>query len=203
MPVTDIALYFVMLASLTVAPGPLMVLLVARTMGNDAKGALGLSIGIALGDLFIVSVVCLGLGLWLQSVPAMFETARALMLAYIAWLAVKMWRGTGTLGDGAPVQRAGFWASVGAGSLICVVSPQTLMIYTLLLPSIVDLENVTPGAFTTLVLVTFAAIAASLCAIVLFAGQLRRLMRDPAHMARVNKVLALAVGGSGVWIAFG
>lgn len=39
--------------------------------------------------------------------------------------------------------------------------------------------------------------------VLLFAGHLRRLMGSPWHLARVNRALALAVSGSGVWLAFG
>ncbi|MEM7257983.1 MAG: LysE family transporter [Pseudomonadota bacterium] len=72
MLIMDVVAYFAVLASLTLAPGPLSAILVAKTLAGDRSGALIFGSGIALGDTLIIILVCSGMGTWLTNTPLVF-----------------------------------------------------------------------------------------------------------------------------------
>ena len=63
----DATAYVLTLVALTLAPGPLVLLMVAHADGNDMRGAIGF-------------------GVWLQSAPEIREFGRIAMLIHIGWL---------------------------------------------------------------------------------------------------------------------
>ena len=51
MDYTALIAYFAALTALTAAPGPLVAVLVARSLGKDVKGATAFAVGLCLGDM--------------------------------------------------------------------------------------------------------------------------------------------------------
>lgn len=51
MQTAELIAYISMLLSMTIAPGPCMAVLVARTLMKDVKGALAFNLGVALAQL--------------------------------------------------------------------------------------------------------------------------------------------------------
>jgi hypothetical protein len=61
--------YFIAVLALTAAPGPLMAVLIVRSLGSDSKGAVGFAAGLCAGDVLAAIAVALGIGVWAQSKP--------------------------------------------------------------------------------------------------------------------------------------
>lgn len=57
MDYTSLAAYVAALAALTAAPGPLMAVLVARTLAQDARGAIAFATGLCLGDVLAAAAI--------------------------------------------------------------------------------------------------------------------------------------------------
>lgn len=57
MSYSDIASYFVTLIAITLAPGPVALMLIVRSASNDISGAVGFAMGFALGGLLITAAV--------------------------------------------------------------------------------------------------------------------------------------------------
>ena len=53
--------YFVALVAYAASPGPLMAVLVARSLGNDWKGATVFAAGLCVGEIIAVIAVILGI----------------------------------------------------------------------------------------------------------------------------------------------
>lgn len=93
MSYSDIASYIVTLLAITLAPGPVALVLLVRSASNDVVVAFSFGAGFSLGDLMIITLVCFGLGTWFTAVPETFDYTRYLMMAYMIWLARGVWTG--------------------------------------------------------------------------------------------------------------
>ncbi|SMO97556.1 Threonine/homoserine/homoserine lactone efflux protein [Thalassovita litoralis] len=197
---SDIFAYFFMLFTLTLVPGPLNTIMMARTLAGDTSGAIFFGLGIALGDVIVIFLVVFGLGTWLEARPMFFNFSQAIAIAYILWLSWCIYnKGMQPDESNDPVQ-TGRVGDVAAGLLTCVMSPQTLLLYLVLLPALIDLSAVDAPALATVMAATFSALAAAFLTVIVLAGWLRPLLMQGRHLGVVNRCLACLVATSGVWI---
>ncbi len=197
---TDIAIYFVLLVSLTLAPGPLMAVMVSRTMGNDARGAIGFGVGIAIGDVIAIALICAGLGATIQAMPQLFNIGKALGTVYILWVAYGIWKGAIDVTERPMSRKSSTLLAIAAGAGTCIATPQTIILYLMLLPGLVDVNSVDAAAFFSLSLVTFLALALTFTCVVVLASWLRRQLDKADRMVWINRCLAFVVAISGVWM---
>jgi threonine/homoserine/homoserine lactone efflux protein len=200
MQLPDLFAYFFMLLVLTLVPGPLTAVMMARTLAGDTFGAIFFGLGIALGDVLVICLLVLGLGAWLQSAPVFFEVSRILALAYILWLSWRVFRddtGPQDTWGAAPPARC---SDLCAGLLTCVMSPQTLLLYLVLLPALIDLDGVDLSTLSLVMTTTFAALATAFLAVITFAGWLRPVLQSRANRSHINTGLACLITVSGVWM---
>ena len=201
MTAIDTVSYYLTLLAIALAPGPLMLLLMARAASNDIKGAIGFAFGTALGSIAVLTAVCFGLSLWMTRFPEVLSWSKFLMLAYILWIARDVWKGGFDMSGQVQVRRSGLGLAVGAGFLTCVLSPYMLILYPLVLPEVMNIEVIEMPAFVIVTLATFAAEATAAVLIVILAAQLRRLGRSPRAMLVLNRSLACVLAAGGGWMA--
>lgn len=201
MQFADASSYFITLIAITLAPGPVALVLVARSASRDVFGALSFGLGFAAGGLLIITAVCFGLAAWLTAVPEVFVYSKYVMLAFILWMAVGIWRGGFDLSVDGETKRARLLPSFGTGIATCFLSPYVVLLFPLVLPEMMDITRIEMPQFLIIALVTFAALMAGVALIVGFAAQLCHLARSPRAMMILNRGLAglLAVGGG--WMA--
>lgn len=202
MSYADALSYVMTLVAITLAPGPVALLLLVRSASKDFAGAIGFSLGFALGGLIIITAVCVGLGAWLNEVPHFFEYGKYVMLAYILWLAFGLWKSSFRLSDSAELPRRSVLASLGAGTAACFISPYMMVLFPLVLPELVDITLIRLPDFAIVAALTFAALTAGSGVIIAFASQISRIAKSPRSMMILNRALAgiLALGGG--WLAF-
>lgn len=200
MSYSDIASYFVTLVAIAIAPGPMLLLLMARAAGNDIKGAIGFALGAALGILTIISAVCFGLSTWLATAPDALSFSKYLMLAYIAWIAWDMWKSGFDMDVQVGVQRSGFGLAIGVGYTTCILSPYMLFLFPLVLPEVIEISVIKMPELLIISFTTFAAEATAAGLIIALAAQINRLARSPRSMMILNRCLAsiLVLGGGGM-----
>lgn len=194
----DIASYFTTLVVLTVAPGPVVLMLMARAASNDVKGAVGFGVGSALGGLAIMSAVCLGLSAWFTAVPEVLAYSKYVMVAYISWVALGIWKSGFDLSGSSDVKRRSVLSSLGAGLLTCLISPYYMVLLPLALPELMDLTVIKMPDFLIAAATTFLALSFGTGLIVIFAAQLRRIAKSPRATLIMNRTLAavlVTVGG--------
>ena len=198
----DFTSFFMTLVAISLAPGPVVLMLMVRAAGNDTRGALSFGVGYALGGLAIIAAVCFGLGVWLTAVPEVFEYSKYAMMAYILWLARGIWKGGFDMTGDCTPRKAGMVSAMVGGAFTCFISPYMMILFPLVLPEMMDITTIQMPDFLIIAMATFAALYAGSLIIILFAAQLRKLVRSPQHAAIVNRVLSslLVVGGS--WMAF-
>ncbi len=200
MVLMDAITYFAVLASLTVAPGPLSAILVAKTLAGDKSGAMIFGAGIALGDTLIILLVCSGMATWLESTPVVFTLGKALAIAYILWIALWMLRKDKPVQTNILPSSKRFFAELGSGAATCVASPQTLLLYLVLVPRLIDLKDIELSPFLVLLATTAAALCASIFAIIFLAEYIRHWVGPRPNRSVGDWILAAVVAGSGLSI---
>jgi threonine/homoserine/homoserine lactone efflux protein len=193
--------YYLTLVTIAVAPGPMLLLLMTRAASNDVKGAIGFALGAAFGSLTIITVVCLGLSVWLTEIPEVLTYSKYLMLAYILWIAKDMWQGGFDMNGTVKTARSGFGLAVAAGFATCILSPYMLVLFPLVLPEVMDITAVVMPDFLIITFTTFLAEATAAALIVGLASQLRRLTRTARSAMIMNRSLASVLMIGGGWLA--
>jgi threonine/homoserine/homoserine lactone efflux protein len=191
--------YFVALLAYAASPGPLMAVLVARSLGNDWKGATVFAAGLCLGEVIAVIAVLLGIGIWAQSKPELLTLAKYAGAAYLMWLAVKIWNDRSSVSS-TQLHKIGWLTSVCAGIALCLGNPATMLMQMLLLPLVAPNGIVSVGHTGLVVLVTFAAFGIVFFGTIPLARQFNRIISSPASSSMLNRVTAGAIAVTSVWI---
>lgn len=203
MQLSDLVAYTCIIVALTLAPGPLVAIIVSRSLNRDISGALAFTVGVAGGDVLIILMLSAGLGIWVQSVPELFLFAKFCTLAYLLYLACNMWVGPKEGTSCLEKCKSGLPSSIVAGMITCIVTPQSILLYLLLLPRFVDVTNISMTMVGYISLVTFAAICLSLSGVVLIARWLSMLNGSTRNSQFLNRTLSLVIAASGLWIVTG
>ncbi len=177
-----------------------MAIIVSRSLNKDISGALAFVVGVAGGDVLTILMLSAGLGIWMQSAPELFLFAKFATLAYLLYLAYKMWVGPKEDASCLDKSKSGLPSSIVAGMITCIVTPQTILLYLLLLPRFVDVTNISMTMVGYISLVTFAAISLSLSGVVLIARSLSMLHGSTRDSQFLNRTLSLIIAVSGFWI---
>lgn len=191
--------YFVALVAYAASPGPLMAVLVARSLGNDWKGATVFAAGLCAGEVVAVIAVILGIGIWAQTQPELLALAKYAGVAYLLWLAAKMWRDRSGV-TAAQVRRTGWLASAVAGVALCLGNPATLLMQMLLLPIVAPRGVVSLEQTVLVVIVTFAAFGSIFFGTIPLARQINRIIASPGSTGMINRMTAGTIALTSVWI---
>ena len=192
--------YFVTVVAITIAPGPVVLMLMVRAASNDIKGAVGFGLGYSLGGLLIITAVCFGLSAWLTAVPEVLEYSKYVMIAYILWLARGIWKGGFDMTADCETKPATLLKSAGAGLMTCFISPYMTILFPLVLPEMMDIALIRMPEFLIIAASTFAALMFGASLVVVFSAQLRRLARSARASIIMNRSLASLLVMGGGWM---
>lgn len=199
MELTALFTYMLTLAALTLAPGPLVAVLAARSASRDRRGACAIAIGICAGDILVIVTICAGLGFWLQAHPEVFTSARYAGAGCLLWMAARMWLQSAVSADPS-LPAAGRAASFLTGLAICLSSPQTLVMYLVLLPRVADLTAVRLQDALYLILATLGALFGVFVLIIWLAGSLQRALHSSSAVRLWGRGMSLTVALSALWL---
>lgn len=199
MDYTALAAYFAALMALTAAPGPIVAVLVARSLGSDARGATAFATGLCLGDVLAVCAIAMGIGGLAQSQPEWFALAKYAGVAYLLWIAFRIWNDTSTV-DAARPRKGGWFTSTGAGIALCLGNPSTVLIYMLLLPTVAPAGINDARQLSLVLLVTFAAVGVVFFGAILLARQFSRVITSPGSSTLLSRGTATVIALTSVWM---
>lgn len=194
--------YFAALVAYAASPGPIMAVLVARSLGKDWKGATAFAAGLCVGEVIAVIAVLLGIGFWAQTKPELFALAKYLGVAYLLWLAVKMWNDRAGVSS-ARLGKAGWLTAAIAGVALCLGNPATLLMQMLLLPIVAPAGTVSPEHTGLVLLATFAAFGIVFFGTIPLARQFNRIIASPASSVMLGRITAVVIGLTSLWMVAG
>ncbi len=171
------------------SPGPSIAALVARVLSRGPRSVMPFLAAMWIGEAVWLSCAVLGLIALAQSFQLAFAVVKWAGLAYLLWLAWKMWTAPITEAGEMP-EAGGGWRLFGAGLAVTLGNPKIMVFYLALLPALVDLSAVGVIGWAELVSVMLAVLVAVDLAWVLVAAQARRLFRSPRGRQVANRVSA-------------
>ncbi len=183
------------------SPGPSIAALVARVLTRGWRDVLPFLAAMWAGEALWLSLAVFGLAVVAQSFHLLFTVIRFLGVAYLLYLAWKMWTAPVTVNDGAlPRERSARKLFV-AGMAVTLGNPKIMLFYLALLPTIVDLAQVTALGWAELTATMLAVLVAVDMAWVLLAAQARRFLRSARAMRAANRAGASMMAGAAAAIA--
>lgn len=193
------ALYILAVFAYTASPGPMIAILLSRSISPAWRSAIALAFGFCVSRLIIVLLLAFGTGAWLAKSPDLLFLGKALGASYLAWLAVGMWVSSSSTAT--PDQKRSHWvASVGAGVAIGLSNPATFLVYMVLL------QIIAPTGFTGLshigfaCFITFASVGTVYLGTVFFARRLRAIVASPSSSLFLSRLAATALALTSMWI---
>lgn len=201
MDVSSIAIFAAALFLNAATPGPSIAALVSRVITRGWRDVVPFVAAMWIGEVIWLTMAMAGLTALAQSFQFGFHLLKWLGVAYLFWLAFKMWRSpVGETMDDLP-RRASPLSMFGAGMAITLGNPKIMVFYVALLPSLVDLKAAGFQEWSVLALVTFVTLAAIDLSWTFLAHKARRLLQTPRATRLANRIGSVALGGSGVAIA--
>lgn len=141
LPDTNTLLLFMAAAlALNVTPGPDMLYVVARSVGEGRAAGIISALGIAAGSLVHTLAVALGLAGLLRAVPLAFEIVKWVGAAYLIWLGIRTLRTRGSVGQ-MTVTSASMRTVFAQGMLTNLLNPKVALFFLAFLPQFVDPER--------------------------------------------------------------
>ena len=190
------------LAALAVlaTPGPAVIYVITRSIGQGRKAGFASSVGIATGDAVYVAAAAVGISALLASSALAFDVVRYAGAGYLVYLGIRKLtaRSRDEVGDGAPSERLrGIYAR---GMLVNVLNPKTALFLFSFLPQFVNAGR--GGVALQIMILGLVYIALGLLSdgtYVLVASSLRPWLRSrPMFLRRHEQVSGVVYVGLGL-----
>lgn len=201
MDLTSLAIFAGALFVAAGSPGPSVAALVARVIATGWRDVLPFLAAMWIGEAIWLSMAVFGLAFVAQTFHLAFMALKWAGIAYLCWLAFKMWTAPVAV-EGAEMPRAeSAWKMFSAGMAVTLGNPKVMMFYMALLPTIIDLGAITMLGWVELTLAMVFVLMAVDLSWVAAAAQARRLLKSPRAMRVANRISATTMAGAAAAIA--
>jgi threonine/homoserine/homoserine lactone efflux protein len=200
--------FYTAVLAMQVAPGPDMLLIIGRGIGQGRRVALFTAAGTTLlAALVQLPLLALGIASLFQASPLAFEVLRWAGAAYLIWLGVKLLAGAGRHRDGATIapKPVSDGRALREGMISNLTNPKPMVFMLAFLPQFVDPAN---GWSITAQLLLFGAVQklsgfVVMATVALGAGTFGSwLSRRPGLIAWQERFAGLVMVGLGLRLAF-
>lgn len=183
------------------SPGPSIAALVARVLSRGPRDVLPFLAAMWIGEGIWLTCAVAGLAAIAETFHAAFVVIKWLGIAYLLYLAWKMWSASAGESEAAlPEARSGLKLFL-AGLTVTLGNPKIMMFYVALLPAIIDLGAVTLLGWAELVATMFVVLVAIDLAWVFLAARARLFLRSPRAVRIANRISAGTMAGAAAAIA--
>lgn len=200
----DLASLLIFAGALIVAagsPGPSIAALVARVLTRGVRDVLPFLAAMWVGEAIWLSLAVFGLAVVAQTFHLAFVVIKWAGIAYLVWLAWKMWTAPVTAGEGVLPPGDSGWKLFLAGMAVTLGNPKIMVFYLALLPTIVDLGSVTLLGWAELTATMMLVLMAVDFGWAFAAGAARRLLKSPRALRIANRASATAMAGAAAAMA--
>jgi threonine/homoserine/homoserine lactone efflux protein len=201
LPASSLVAFAIALSIAAGAPGPSVGALVARVLTRGFRDVLPFLIAMWLGEAVWLTVAVTGLATIAARFTVLFTLFKLLGVAYLLVLAWRMWKAAGDTASTVIAEERSGWQTFMAGLMITLGNPKIAVFYLALLPSLVDLRQITIGAWAELTIVTVIILVGVDLAWTAAAARARRLLMDRRGRVVANRVSATVMAGAAVAIA--
>ncbi|MGL5009795.1 MAG: LysE family translocator [Paracoccaceae bacterium] len=182
-------------------PGPSIAALVSRVISNGWRDIAPFLLALWIGEVIWLTMAMAGLTALAQTFQLGFQILKWLGIAYLCWLAYKMWHQPVSQNAADLPRRASPWSMFAAGMALTLGNPKIMVFYIAILPSLIDLTSVGLQEWAVLALVTLAVLATIDLAWTFLAHKARILLRTPRAIRIANRISAATLGTAAAVIA--
>ena len=200
---TAAALMIFALALLVAAgsPGPSIAALVAGVLTRGLRDVLPFLAAMWIGEAIWLSFALCGFAIVAQTFAVIFTLMKLLGVAYLLFLAWKMWFGrTETASDQRSIGQNP-WQMFLGGMVVTLGNPKIMVFYFALVPTLIDLDRLNLLSWAGLTVTMLTVLVAIDCAWALAAARARRLLTNHRAMRIANRTSAAMMAGAAVAIA--
>ncbi|MDW6021802.1 LysE family translocator [Mesorhizobium sp. BAC0120] len=183
------------------SPGPSIAALVARIISRGWRDVLPFLAAMWVGEGIWLSLAVFGLAFVAQTFHYAFVVVKWIGVAYLAWLAWKMWTAPVAVREGELPKNDSAAKLFFAGMAVTLGNPKIMMFYLALLPTIIDLNSVTVLGWAELTITMVLVLITVDVAWAAAASQARRLLRSAPAMKIANRISAGTMAGAAAAIA--
>ena len=200
LPLSIVASFALASLLIELTPGPNMTYLAIVALGKGRTYGFATLLGVALGLAVIGIAAAMGVTAIIQSSTTFYELLRWSGIVFLLYLAWDGWRG-GSSGDlDGSDKHSGRWTYFQRGLVTNLLNPKAAAFYVTVLPTFLPLE----AALTQSLTVTFVYVAVATFVhfmIVVLAGGLAPVLRDPRREQFARRTLSLLLALVAVWFA--
>jgi threonine/homoserine/homoserine lactone efflux protein len=182
-------------------PGPGVTALIARVLTQGTRGAPAYVAGFVTGSLLWFTVAAAGLAALASAFGGLFIVIRYAGAAYLLFLAWKLWTAPVRSVEAVDASPDGRWRLFLAGLAINLGNPKAMVFFLALLPTVVNLDALTPAGFAELAGLVAVIVTAVFTAYAIAAERARRLFSSPRAIRLLNRGSGIAMAGAAAAVA--
>ncbi|WP_417613708.1 LysE family translocator [Parasphingorhabdus sp.] len=206
MPIEAILLFLVADMMFCLTPGPATLVTVSHALpqgpAGGMRGALGPIVGVNVGNFIWYGLTAFGLIALIQAVPTAYSVLRWVGVVYLAWMGLRMFRGSGSALATLKGQRASFGKGFLNGLAVHMSNPKALLFYTAFIPPFIDPNGNILLQFAILAGLTVITETTGLTFYASLASRARRLGKADQTQERFQKIAAAVLMGAALILAW-
>jgi threonine/homoserine/homoserine lactone efflux protein len=201
MDLTHLVIFAGALAISAGSPGPSIAALVARVLTRGYSDVMPFLFAMWLGEAIWLACAVFGLVAIAQTFQGLFAVIKYAGIAYLLYLAWKMWTAPSTIEEQEIAPRTSPLRMFLAGFAVTIGNPKIMVFYVALLPVIIDLSQVTLLAWAELTATMLVVLVVVDLAWVLLASRARRFIRSPRAVRLTNRAGATVMAAAAAAMA--
>lgn len=183
------------------SPGPSIAALVSRVLTKGWRDVLPFLLAMWVGETVWLSFAVAGLSAIAESFQPVFVAIKWIGVAYLLFLAWKMWFARTDGADGELPESRSAAKMFFAGLTVTLGNPKIMMFYVALLPSIIDLNGVSVTGWLELVAAMLIVLATVDILWIMLANKARQFLKSPRALKVANRISAGTMAGAAAAIA--
>ena len=183
-----------------ISPGPGIFAVLATSTRYGPIAALWLSIGHVIGDILYVSMAMFALTFLAQTIEQSMVYVRIFGAAYLLYIGFQQYRSMGVSFKEAKIKKS-IIQLLFSGFIVGGTNPKTIIYYLSFLPIFIDLNNLTLATEVQVIVVVGITVLFVLSLANILGLRLRKSVKDPETIQKVNKITGITMMLVGVFVA--
>ncbi|MCH9745647.1 MAG: LysE family translocator [Proteobacteria bacterium] len=183
-----------------ISPGPGIFAVLATSTRYGPIAALWLSIGHVIGDILYVSIAMFALTFLAQTIEQSMVYVRIFGAAYLLYIGFQQYRSMGVSFKEAKIKKS-IIQLLFSGFIVGGTNPKTIIYYLSFLPIFIDLNNLTLATEVQVIVVVGITVLFVLSLANILGLRLRKSVKDPETIQKVNKITGITMMLVGVFVA--
>jgi threonine/homoserine/homoserine lactone efflux protein len=192
-------LYCTLYAICIAVPGPGVIAIVARSLGNGFRACVPGAFGVLVGDLVWMTLSAFGLAGLAAAMGTWFLIVKYAGALYLLYMGYKYWRAeVGELPDVVPATAS---QSFFSHMSVTLGNPKAMGFFLALFPQVIDLRHLNAAGYAQLVAATAVLIPSIMLAYAGAAAQVRTFLTSQRARKNINRTAAVIMVGAGAGVA--